>query len=105
MDKWRKFRTMKRGYRAFLVLTAAYVMSFFLPLLINNKPLMVRYHGQTYFPIARYYPASQFGGSEFGEADYRELRKQLEKEGSGWVKPAWKAAAAAAPTGHGGASH
>ena len=29
----------------------------------------------------------------------------MQKEGSGWVKPAWKAAAAAAPTGHGGASH
>jgi caa(3)-type oxidase subunit IV len=29
----------------------------------------------------------------------------MKAEGSGWVKPAWKAAASAAPTGHGGASH
>lgn len=29
----------------------------------------------------------------------------MKAEGSGWVKPAWKAASAAAPTGHGGASH
>jgi caa(3)-type oxidase subunit IV len=29
----------------------------------------------------------------------------MQEEGSGWVKPAWKAASAAAPTGHGDASH
>jgi caa(3)-type oxidase subunit IV len=29
----------------------------------------------------------------------------MKDEGSGWVKPAWKAAAAAAPSVHGGPSH
>jgi microcin C transport system permease protein len=85
MRRWRKFKTIKRGYYAFLLLIAAYLLSFFLPLLINNKPLIVRYQGQTYFPALRYYPASQFGGAEFGEADYRELKKRLMTEGSGWV--------------------
>jgi microcin C transport system permease protein len=85
MTRWRKFKAIKRGYYAFLFLIAAYLLSFFLPLLVNNKALMVRYQGQSYFPAFRYYPASAFGGAEFGEADYRELKKRLATEGSGWV--------------------
>jgi microcin C transport system permease protein len=83
--KWRKFRTIKRGYFSFWILVAAYVLSFFLPVLINNKALVVRYHGKTYVPILRYYPDTEFGGKEFGEPDYRELKKRLAAEGSGWV--------------------
>ena len=85
MRSWRKFKTVKRGYYAFLILIAAYALSFCLPLLINNKPLLVRYHGQSYFPVARYYPASEFGSQEFGEPDYRSLKRRLSAEGSGWV--------------------
>ncbi len=32
----RKFRRLKRGYYSFLIITVAYVVSFFLPLLANN---------------------------------------------------------------------
>ena len=39
----RKFRTIKRGYYSFLLLLAAYVISFFLPVLINSDALAVRY--------------------------------------------------------------
>jgi microcin C transport system permease protein len=85
MRAWHKFKTIKRGYYSFLLLISAYVLSFFLPLLVNNKPIMVRYRGQAYFPSLRYHPAAQFGGTEFGEPDYRELKQRLAAEGSGWV--------------------
>ena len=58
MNRWRKFKTIKRGYYAFVILVAAYALSFFLPALVNSKALLVRYRGRTYVPIARYYPAS-----------------------------------------------
>lgn len=57
----RKFRRIKRGYWSFLVITVAYVVSFLLPVLANNVALLVRYDGQYYFPIVRYYPAATFG--------------------------------------------
>src|SRR5438876_791090 len=85
MTRWRKFKTIKRGYYAFWILVVTYVLSFFLPVLINNKALLVRYNGKTYVPIARFHPASEFGSNEFGEPDYRELKKRLVAEGSGWV--------------------
>jgi microcin C transport system permease protein len=81
-----KFKTLKRGYYAFLLLVGAYALSFALPLLINNKALIVHYEGRYYFPIRRYYPASDFKMEAFGEPNYRELKKKLAEEGKGnWV--------------------
>jgi microcin C transport system permease protein len=62
---------------------AAYVVSFFLPILINNKALVIHYDGDFYFPIARYYPASAFGIDAFGEADYRLLARQFREQHNG----------------------
>jgi microcin C transport system permease protein len=82
----KKFRSLKRGYYAFVILTVAYVASFFLPYLINNKPLVIRYEGRFYFPLHRFYPASTFGQATFGEADYRELARSFtEHDASNWA--------------------
>src|SRR5580698_9085346 len=67
----RKFRTIKRGYYSFLILLAAFGISFFLPVLIDSTALVVRYRGKFYFPIVSYYPASAFGQERIGEPDYR----------------------------------
>jgi microcin C transport system permease protein len=79
----RKFKTLKRGYYSFLILVVAYAISFILPILINNKALVVHYHGKFYFPIARYYPAGEFGSDAIGEPNYRELKKRLAAAGGG----------------------
>jgi microcin C transport system permease protein len=82
----RKFRRLKRGYWSFLVITGAYVLSFFLSVLMNNVAFVVRYEGEYYFPFFRYYPASTFGQSAFGEPDYRELDAAFEQAGGdNWV--------------------
>ena len=82
----RKFRTIKRGYYAFLILLGAYIVSFFLPLLISSSALMVRYEGKLYFPIAKYYPAVTFGQQSIGEPNYRELAGTFRAENKGnWV--------------------
>ncbi|MGE0449507.1 MAG: ABC transporter permease subunit [Vicinamibacterales bacterium] len=82
----RKFRRLKRGYYAFLLITGAYLLTFFLPLLANGKALIVKYNGKYFFPVATYYPASDFGLTTIGEPDYRELDEQFEREnGSNWV--------------------
>lgn len=82
----RKFRRLKRGYYAFLLITGAYLLSFFLPFLANGKALVVKYNGEYFFPVASYYPASQFGLTAIGEPDYRELDERFEGEdGDNWV--------------------
>lgn len=82
----RKFKTLKRGYYSFVILLITYAISFILPILINNKALVVHYNGRYYFPIVTYYPASEFGQTAFGEPDYRSLKKELASHGAGdWV--------------------
>jgi microcin C transport system permease protein len=82
----RKFRRLKRGYRSFVLITTAYLISFALPLIANNKALVVHYGGDYFFPISQYHSATEFGLQAIGEPDYRELKKQFAAEGSGnWV--------------------
>jgi microcin C transport system permease protein len=93
----RRFRRLKRGYYSFVILLAAYILSFFLPFLMGPQAIMVRYDGRYYFPAFRSYFHQMFGlgpnyvrvGPELGqpdvpaEADYRRLKKQYAAAGNG----------------------
>ena len=82
----RKFRRLKRGYYSFLLITGAYLLSFFLPYVANNQALVVKYNGHYFFPILRFHRAAEFGIQMIGEPNYRELKKQLAQAGGGdWV--------------------
>ncbi len=79
----RKFRSIKRGYYSFVLITGAYALSFFLPLLVNSSAWLVRYQGEFYFPMLRYYPAATFGQQSFGEPDYRALAQTFREQDQG----------------------
>ncbi|MBM4409689.1 MAG: ABC transporter permease subunit [Chloroflexi bacterium] len=82
----RKFRRLRRGYWSFLLILAAYLSSFALPMVANNVALLVKYEGRYYVPLVTYQPASAFGQGAIGEPDYRELREAFAREGRGnWV--------------------
>lgn len=84
--RWRKFKTIKRGYYSFLIIIILYLLSFILPLFIGRSALMVKYDGKYFFPIFTYYDASEFNQSISGEANYRLLKKQFKEENSeNWV--------------------
>ncbi len=85
--RWLKFKTMKRGYYSLIILTVLYGVSFFLPLLINNRALLVRYNGELISPVISGYIAGKtFGQDVPGETRYRELKKSFENEKSGnWI--------------------
>ena len=73
--RWRKFKTLKRGYYSLVILSCLYGISFFLPFLINNRALVVKYHGEYYFPVlSGYTPGKQFGQDVPGDTRYRKLR-------------------------------
>lgn len=77
LKRWRRFRSVKRGYYAFLILIIAYVLSLVLPLFIGRNALIVKYKGELYFPVFSYYPAEKFGQDVHGEANYRLLKEQF----------------------------
>jgi microcin C transport system permease protein len=101
--RWRKFKTLRRGWWSFRLLTFLYLLSFLNPVLINNKALVVSYEGGLHFPALE--ELLPFGDSGYraakdlgqydprrperlmrGEANYRLLARQYEEKGEGnWV--------------------
>ena len=73
--RWKKFKTLKRGYYSLVTLTVLYALSFLLPILINNRALVVKYEGSLHFPIfSGYISGNEFGQDVPGEAKYRKLK-------------------------------
>jgi microcin C transport system permease protein len=86
--RWRKFKSIKRGYYSFIVLLILYAVSFILPLFVNHTALMVKYNGSYYFPIFKpgIYEAEIFGQNRDGETNYRALKEEFKKDNSdNWV--------------------
>jgi len=81
--RWKKFKSIKRGYYSFILIIGLYILSFLLPLLINSKALIVQYEGDYYFPAFRdvtpgmtaYYDGNIFNQETPGAANFRQLQK------------------------------
>ena len=86
--RWKKFKSLKRGYYSLIILLTLYLLSFLLPILINNRAIIVKYQQQYFFPvITGYIPGKKFDQNVPGEAKYRSLsdKFELETNNSNWV--------------------
>ena len=85
--RWQKFKSLKRGYYSLIILSSLYILSFLLPVLINNKAIIVKYNDNYYFPILTgYIPGKTFGQDVPGEAKYRLLKKRFDdSESNNWL--------------------
>ena len=67
--RWKKFKSLKRGYYSLIILLTLYLLSFLLPILINNRAIIVKYEQQYFFPvITGYIPGKKFDQNVPGEA-------------------------------------
>ena len=66
------FKANKRGYWSAWIFLLLFVLSLFAELIANDRPLVVRYDGDFYFPVVQYYPETTFGGDFDAEADYKD---------------------------------
>ena len=84
--RWQNFKAKKRGYWSLWVITVLMVLSLFAEFIANDKPLMMTYEGDLYFPVLVTYPETTFGGVFETETEYRsEPVQQLIKDGGGWM--------------------
>jgi microcin C transport system permease protein len=83
---WQRFRRNKLGFYSLVVFATLVILSLFAEVLSNEKPLVVRYEGQFYFPIAKDYAETTFGGDFHTPTDYLDpfIRKKL-GEGGNWA--------------------
>lgn len=79
------FRSNTRGYWSLWIFLVLFSLSLFAEFLANDRPLLIRYDGQFYYPIFSVYPETTFDGIFETEADYRDPEvKQLIEE-KGWM--------------------
>ncbi|MGB9697228.1 MAG: ABC transporter permease subunit [Ignavibacteria bacterium] len=95
--RWLRFKAIKRAYYSLVIIFVLYLLSFFLPLLVNRDALLVKYNGKFYFPLFTYYKGEDFNQYVktstdsiaqplFGEANYRLLKKEFANDNSdNWV--------------------
>lgn len=74
LKRWRQFRSHRRGWLAFVLLLALYVLSLGAELLCNGRPLYLHDQGHHYFPAFRYYSQQTLLHNGVAAAvDYRAL--------------------------------
>ena len=80
---WKRFKANKRGYYSLIIFTTLFVLSLFAEVLSNDKPLIISYKGEFYFPVLVSYSETTFGGDFETEADYKDsyLRKKIAEHG------------------------
>ncbi len=82
--RWRRFKANRRGYCSLLIFSCLFLLSLCAEVLSNDKPFLVIYQGDAYFPIFKAYPETTFGGDFETEADYHDpfVRERLSSNGN-----------------------
>ena len=84
--RWANFRKNKRGYWSLCTFAVLFGLSLIANVIANDRPLMVGYNGGLYFPVAKDYPETTFGGDFETAAQFREPYIQDKVRGAGgWI--------------------
>ncbi len=83
--RWWNFRRNRRAFWSLWIFLALFFVTLPAELLANDRPLLVRYDDHFYFPVARLYPETTFGGIFETEADYTDPEVVALIEAKGWI--------------------
>ena len=86
---WLRFRRNRLGFVSLVVFCALVLLSLAAEVISNDKPLVVRYDGQFYFPLVQTYPEKVFGGDFETETDYLDpfIRQPFAQPGNWAIFP------------------
>ena len=84
--RWDVFKLNRRGFWSLWVFLFLFAISLGSEFIANDKPILVKYDGQLFWPIFKAYPETAFGGIFETEADYRDPAvKEMIAKSDGWV--------------------
>ena len=81
------FKKNRRGFWSLWIFLILFVLSLFAELIANDKPYLIMFKGEFFFPALVEYPETVFGGDFPTEADYKDIFVQELIEKDGWL--AW----------------
>ncbi len=81
---WQRFKQNRLGYWSLVVFCALVALSLVAELVSNDRPLVVHFEGQTYFPMFKDYPEKTFGGDFETSTDYLDpfIRDRFSSKGN-----------------------
>ena len=83
---WQRFRRNRLGYWSLILFGLLVVLSLFAEVLSNDKPLLVRYQGELYFPLVKDYSEKTFDGDFDTPTDYLDpFIKDKLSQGGNWA--------------------
>jgi len=87
--RWANFKANRRGYFSLWIFLFLFALSLSAELIANDRPYIVKYDGQYFFPVIRTYSETTFGGEFETAADYRDpyLQKLIADSGGYMVWP------------------
>ena len=83
--RFHNFKSNKRGFYSFWIFSFLFIVSIFADFISNDKPLLIKFDQEYYFPIISEYPEIIFGGDFETEADYRDPYVIKLIENKGWI--------------------
>jgi microcin C transport system permease protein len=89
MNRWQRFKANRMGYTSLWIFVILFSISMCAELIANDKPLVVRYQGQFYFPILQSQPETVFGGDFATPTDFLDpdIRRSITSKGNWAVYP------------------
>jgi len=81
---WQRFARNRLGFWSLVLFSVMVVLSLAAELVSNDRPLLVRYQGELYVPMAKSYPEKVFGGDFDTPTDYHDpfIRQKLSEAGN-----------------------
>ena len=79
------FKANRRGFWSFWIFLVLFVLSLGAEFIANDKPLLVEYENQYYWPVFQTYPETTFGGEFETETDYRDAYVRDLINAKGWM--------------------
>ncbi|MEG0031399.1 ABC transporter permease [Acinetobacter sp.] len=82
---FKRFKQNRLGLSCCILFICVFVLSLASELIANDKPLLVKYEQDLYFPVLKHYPETTFGGVFETETEYKDPVVQQLIQAKGWA--------------------
>lgn len=69
---WLRFKSNRRGYYSLWIFSILLFVSLFAEMISNDKPLIIQFEQEYYYPLWKDYPETTFGGDFVTKTDYND---------------------------------
>ena len=89
--RWSNFNSNKRAFYSLILFSIIFCITLFAELIANDRPILIKYKGEYFTPIIKFYPETTFGGDLKTEAVYRDIEVKCLIFSAGneecWISP------------------